>query len=84
MPFSEASDKPLTYAGYLKIDELLRLQRPLSDDPEHDEMLFIIIHQVYELWFKQILHELRKLQDELMAGDDHPRRWPRSSASSPS
>ena len=69
MPFSEASDKPLTYAGYLKIDELLRLQQPLSDDPEHDEMLFIIIHQVYELWFKQIVHEMRKLQEELVAGD---------------
>jgi tryptophan 2,3-dioxygenase len=69
MPFSEASDKPLTYAGYLKIDELLRLQRPLSDDPEHDEMLFIIIHQVYELWFKQIVHEMRKLQEELVAGE---------------
>ena len=69
MPFSEASDKPLTYASYLKIDELLRLQQPLSDDPEHDEMLFIIIHQVYELWFKQIVHEIRKLQEELVAGD---------------
>ena len=69
MPFSEASDKPLTYSGYLKIDELLRLQQPLSDDPEHDEMLFIIIHQVYELWFKQIIHELEKLQEELVAGN---------------
>jgi tryptophan 2,3-dioxygenase len=69
MPFSEASDKPLTYAGYLKIDELLRLQQPLSDDPEHDEMLFIIIHQVYELWFKQIVHEMRKLQEEMVDGD---------------
>ena len=69
MPFSEASDKALTYAGYLKIDELLRLQQPLSEDPEHDEMLFIIIHQVYELWFKQIVHEIRKLQQELEAGE---------------
>ncbi len=69
MPFSEASDKPITYAGYLRIDELLRLQQPLSDDPEHDEMLFIIIHQVYELWFKQIVHEMRKLQEELVAGN---------------
>ncbi len=48
----------LTYAGYLKIDELLSLQQPLSDGPEHDEMLFIIIHQVYELWFKEVLHEV--------------------------
>jgi tryptophan 2,3-dioxygenase len=49
---------PLSYGSYLKIDELLSLQRPLSDPPHHDEMLFIIIHQVYELWFKQVLHEL--------------------------
>ncbi len=52
-------DNKLTYSTYLKISELLNLQRPLSSDPEeHDETLFIIIHQVYELWFKQILHEL--------------------------
>jgi tryptophan 2,3-dioxygenase len=50
--------KPLTYSSYLKIDELLDLQQPLSDGPEHDETLFIVIHQVYELWFKQINHEI--------------------------
>jgi tryptophan 2,3-dioxygenase len=49
---------PLSYGSYLKVDELLELQRPLSRPPHHDEMLFIIIHQVYELWFKQLLHEL--------------------------
>jgi tryptophan 2,3-dioxygenase len=48
----------LSYGSYLKIDELLALQRPLSEPPHHDEMLFIIIHQVYELWFKQLLHEI--------------------------
>jgi tryptophan 2,3-dioxygenase len=48
----------VTYASYLKLDELLALQQPLSDGPEHDETLFIIIHQVYELWFKEMLHEL--------------------------
>ncbi len=48
----------LTYGSYLKIDELLALQRPQSDPPEHDELLFIIIHQVYELWFRQMLHEI--------------------------
>ncbi len=48
----------LTYSRYLKLDQLLDLQKPLSDGPEHDEMLFIIIHQVYELWFKEILHEI--------------------------
>ncbi len=48
----------LSYGSYLKLEELLRLQRPLSEPPHHDEMLFIVIHQVYELWFKQLLHEL--------------------------
>lgn len=48
----------LTYSSYLRVDELLNLQTPKSSGPEHDEMLFIIIHQVYELWFKQLLHEL--------------------------
>ncbi|HVX87321.1 MAG TPA: tryptophan 2,3-dioxygenase family protein [Gemmatimonadales bacterium] len=58
-----------TYGEYLKIDELLTLQRPLSDGPEHDEMLFIIIHQVYELWFKQVIHEVDHLEALLIAGD---------------
>ncbi|HZY97681.1 MAG TPA: tryptophan 2,3-dioxygenase family protein [Candidatus Cybelea sp.] len=49
---------PLSYGSYLKINELLRLQHPLSKPAHHDEMLFIVIHQVYELWFKQLLHEL--------------------------
>jgi tryptophan 2,3-dioxygenase len=40
-----------SYAEYLKIDELLTLQRPLSEGPEHDEMLFIVIHQDYQLWY---------------------------------
>jgi len=48
----------LNYASYLQIEELLDLQEPKSDPAEHDETLFIIIHQVYELWFKQVLHEL--------------------------
>jgi tryptophan 2,3-dioxygenase len=48
----------LTYGSYLKIDELLSLQQPQSDPPEHDELLFIVVHQVYELWFKQLLHEI--------------------------
>jgi tryptophan 2,3-dioxygenase len=51
----------LTYINYLKIDELLDLQQLQSAPPEHDEMLFIIIHQAYELWFKQILHEADQL-----------------------
>jgi len=53
----ESAAAGLTYARYLALDELLALQRPRSD--EHDELLFITIHQTYELWFKQIMHELR-------------------------
>jgi tryptophan 2,3-dioxygenase len=48
----------LSYNEYLKVRDLLLLQQPLSDPVSHDELLFIIIHQTYELWFKQILHEL--------------------------
>jgi len=57
----------LSYSSYLKVNELLDLQKPVSDGPEHDEMLFIIIHQTYELWFKQLIHEFKqamKLLDE--------------------
>src|SRR5580698_1338243 len=50
--------KKLSYAGYLSLDGLLAQQRPLSQPPHHDEMLFIIQHQVTELWIKQLLHEL--------------------------
>jgi tryptophan 2,3-dioxygenase len=63
---------PVTYSSYLKLEELLKLQQPLSDGPEHDEMLFIVIHQVYELWFKEILHELDYLKGTL-ARRDTPR-----------
>jgi tryptophan 2,3-dioxygenase len=57
----------ITYSSYLALDELLEAQRPRSE--EHDELLFIVIHQVYELWFKQLLHELRFLQGRLEACD---------------
>jgi tryptophan 2,3-dioxygenase len=60
---------PLTYASYLKLDKLLALQQPASDGPEHDETLFIVIHQVYELWFKQMLHELDYVQHLLETRD---------------
>ncbi|MFM2023568.1 MAG: hypothetical protein RIR89_960 [Actinomycetota bacterium] len=63
--------KHITYISYLKVDELLELQQPLSDGPEHDELLFITIHQVYELWFKQILHEAAALQKSLESGETH-------------
>ena len=58
--------EPVTYSGYLRLDQLLSAQHPRSG--EHDEMLFIVIHQIYELWFKQLLHELGKLQSELESG----------------
>jgi tryptophan 2,3-dioxygenase len=61
----------VTYGRYLKIDELLSLQQP-RDGVEHDEMLFIVIHQVYELWFKVVLHELDYCRS-LLAERDLPR-----------
>src|SRR5437879_12472146 len=60
---------PLTYANYLDLEKLLALQRPRSSPPEHDEMLFIIIHQTYELWFKQLLHEFEKIKSDFSADD---------------
>jgi len=59
----------VTYTSYLRIDDLLACQQPVSPGPEHDEMLFIVIHQVYELWFKQMLHELDHLAARLDADD---------------
>ena len=64
---TDGASPDLTYATYLALDEVLAAQRPQSD--EHDELLFIVIHQVYELWFKQLLHELGHLQERLAAGD---------------
>ena len=63
-----SQDKSLTYTTYLALEEILGAQRPNSD--EHDEILFIVVHQVYELWFKQLIHELRYLQQMLEAGND--------------
>jgi len=57
----------LTYGRYLRLDDLLSCQHPLTDS--HDELLFVIIHQAYELWFKQILHEVELLQQRLEIGD---------------
>src|SRR5262249_11342653 len=58
-----------TYGSYLRLDELLSLQTPAAGGAEHDEMLFIVIHQVYELWFKQVLHELDRLRAAFEGGD---------------
>jgi tryptophan 2,3-dioxygenase len=61
------SARDLTYGRYLRLDDLLSCQRPLTDS--HDELLFVIIHQAYELWFKQVLHEVALLQHRLENGD---------------
>jgi tryptophan 2,3-dioxygenase len=61
---------PITYSSYLRLPELLELQTPASEPAEHDETLFIIVHQVYELWFKQILHELDRMHVLLDDDDD--------------
>src|SRR3569833_3928493 len=61
-----ATPAGMTYANYLKLDQLLSAQRPLSY--LHDEMLFIVIHQTKELWMKELLHELRMAID-LVASD---------------
>jgi tryptophan 2,3-dioxygenase len=69
----------LSYGGYLRLSELLDQQRPQSgaaagpgDRPAaHDELLYITVHQVYELWFKLLLHELGDARDRMLAGDDY-------------
>jgi tryptophan 2,3-dioxygenase len=66
----DADGPALTYARYLALDEVLGAQRPRS--LEHDELLFIVVHQVYELWFKQLLHELRHAQRLLADGHTAP------------
>ena len=74
---------PLTYSFYLKLDQLLNLQEFRSKDRERDELLFLITHQVYELWFKQVLHETDHLI-RLLGKTPSPAPSTPSSASSPS
>ena len=64
-------DPAVTYGSYLRVDDLLDLQSPRSDGPEHDELLFIVIHQVYELWFKEVLHELDYVRRLFERDDPH-------------
>jgi tryptophan 2,3-dioxygenase len=66
---SDADVDLLTYGEYLKLPELLSLQHLLSDPPVHDELLFIVVHQAYELWFTQLLFELGSVRELLFAGD---------------
>jgi tryptophan 2,3-dioxygenase len=61
----------LTYGEYLQLGGLLEAQSPESDPPAHDELLFITIHQVYELWFKLLLHELTDARDRMLAGETY-------------
>ncbi|MFN3703381.1 tryptophan 2,3-dioxygenase [Thermomonas sp.] len=61
----------ITYGGYLRLDQLLSAQQPLSDPPHHDEMLFIVQHQTSELWLKLLIHELSAALDHLR----HDRVW---------
>jgi tryptophan 2,3-dioxygenase len=59
----------LTYGHYLRLPQLLAQQVPMTDPPVHDELLFITVHQVYELWFKQLLHELEAARDAMGCGE---------------
>ena len=59
----------LTYGSYLQLDGLLSQQQLESTPPAHDELLFITIHQVYELWFKQVLHEMTASRDAMLSGE---------------
>jgi tryptophan 2,3-dioxygenase len=58
MPNNYGDNPPLSYNKYLRVQDLINLQDCLSDPAHHDELLFITVHQAYELWFKQILHEI--------------------------
>jgi tryptophan 2,3-dioxygenase len=65
----------LTYGSYLRLPDLLNAQHLESDPPAHDELLFITIHQVYELWFKQLLHEVVAARDAMLGGAEGGRLW---------
>ena len=69
---SNESENRLTYSSYLRIPELLALHHPVSSPPHHDELLFIIIHQTYELWFKELLHDLDAVVANLRAAGADP------------
>jgi tryptophan 2,3-dioxygenase len=64
----------LSYGSYLKVPELLALQAPLSKPGAHDELLFIIVHQAFELWFREIVFELEATRDAMFGGDAHRAR----------
>lgn len=70
-PAIAASEETLTYGAYLDLHTLLSAQHPRSNPEHHDETLFIIQHQVSELWFKLMLHELRSARDSIRSDDVH-------------
>jgi aminocarboxymuconate-semialdehyde decarboxylase len=63
----------LSYSSYLRVPELLQLQHPQSSPPHHDELLFIIVHQTYELWFKELLHDLDAVVANLRDAGENPK-----------
>lgn len=69
---AHSHDHQLTYSSYLRVPELLQLQRPQSFPPHHDELLFIIVHQTYELWFKELLHDLDAVVRNLREAGEKP------------
>jgi tryptophan 2,3-dioxygenase len=69
VPFGERGAR-LTYGSYLQLERLLSAQRLESQPPAHDELLFITIHQVYELWFQQLLHEATAARDAMLGPDE--------------
>ena len=64
-----AEHRVLSYRTYLGLGKLLNAQRPLAEPPAHDEMMFIVVHQSAELWFKLLLHELTAVRDAMLDGD---------------
>ena len=66
--FGEEGGK-LTYGAYLRLPELLAQQVPQTEPPAHDELLFITVHQCYELWFAQLLYELTAVRDAMLTGE---------------
>jgi aminocarboxymuconate-semialdehyde decarboxylase len=68
----QVQGEQLTYSSYLKVPELLELQHPQSSPQHHDEMLFIIVHQTYELWFKELLHDLDAVVRSLKGAGANP------------
>ncbi|MGA7916834.1 MAG: tryptophan 2,3-dioxygenase family protein [Candidatus Acidiferrales bacterium] len=68
----ERNQEKLTYSSYLEVPELLKLQHPESSPAHHDELLFIIVHQTYELWFKELLHDLDAVVANLRDAAAHP------------